>query len=451
MGKIALATLLALLLGTGTVGAQLFSSTFCSSLFTPVSSSTSQLGQEGTYTALLTISLLVVLMVMVVLGVVYAFGYALKYESLKAFTRSEVVESLFNVILIIVISTGIAFSGGAIAFISNVGLTGIASIVHYAGQAGVSAYTCNAPVFGNGGGQAATSYCYQASGAGAPAAPTCTAPCGLDTAECILPITGAETPLGPSAGVGYGAMYSCAYPVSNPIPPVQVTDTESVYLAICKNYVTNGINTGVSNVVSTGFVAAVLSDLKSWQVELQPLGLGLSFTPFGGALTTWNLVNTQTTAFEGIAGILLGVVFLLYIIFSIFPVFLYVGILLRSFPWTRAAGGTFIAIFIAFYIIFPAIIYPFSLYLQSVYSALGVSPSTFATFSLGSFPAVILQFSGASLLNEISAFAQTIASAGLQLIGILIGFLICLSLVESIAKLLGAPSMHTRGLLGKLL
>ncbi len=62
--------------------------------------------------------------------------------------------------------------------------------------------------------------------------------------------------------------------------------------------------------------------------------------------------------------------------------------------------------------------------------------------------AVLPLISGTSMLSEISGFAQTIASTGLQLMGVLIGLMISLDIVEAIGKLLGAPSTHTRSLLG---
>lgn len=149
-------------------------------------------------------------------------------------------------------------------------------------------------------------------------------------------------------------------------------------------------------------------------------------------------------------GILLMITFLLYLLYSIFPVFLYVGILLRSFPWTRAAGGTFIAMFIAFYIVFPGL-YPFSLYMQSIYITLSVPSSGLTGFSLSSLGTLLPYLSGTAMLTEIGQFAQTVAFVGLQLMGVLIGLVVSLDLVEAIAKLLGAPSMHTRSLLGKIL
>src|SRR5271157_1986426 len=379
MKIIALATLFLLVASAGadtnTLG---LPSTFCSSLFSQSSANPMSLTYAGTYASVLGVSLLVVLVVLTVLGVVYAFGMAFKVESLKAFTRSEFLESFFNILLIVVISSGIALSGAAISFISNLGLAGIQSLSSQAGSAAIS-----------------------------------------------------------------------------PAQVVQVSDTQSVYTAICNNYVTNGINTWMHDITYTGLVSIVLNSVMNFKLALTPLGEGVTFSPMAGAYPVYYFINMQIELFVAMIGIMLMVTFLLYIVYSIFPVFLYVGILLRSFPWTRAAGGTFIALFIAFYIIFPAVLFPFSLYMQNLYTALNLSPSSYTAFSVGGLlevlPFLSTFTSGSPMLNEMSGFAQTAGLVGLQLMGVLIGFVVSLDLVEAIAKLLGAPSMHTRSLLGKIL
>jgi hypothetical protein len=362
-----------LLLVVASVGAQDFPASYCPNLFSGTSSGTSSpnlLIQGSTYTGLLSISLLIVLLVLTALGIVYAFGLAFRVESLKAFTRSEVLESFLNIILIIVIGTGVAFSGSVIAFVTNVGLAGIQSVT--------------------GNTQAA-------------------------------------------------------------LAAVQPTDTQSVYTGICNNYVTKGISDIKANIEQGQIPLAVMNFVMSIGDTFEEEGNGITISPLMGAFPIVSLLSTQVAAFDAIIGLLLVIVFFLFIIYSIFPVFLYVGILLRSFPWTRAAGGTFIAMFIAFYIIFPAILYPFSLYMQSVAVTLNVPTGVYNSFGLETVLGAIPYFGGTAMLTEISGFAQTVAATGLQLMGILIGLVVSLDLVEAIGKLLGAPSAHTRSLLGKLL
>lgn len=345
-------------------------STFCSSLFSPTTQS--PLAVAGNYTTLLGISLLVVLVVLTVLGLVYGFGVAFKVDSLKSFARSEYLESFFNIVLIVLIGSGLAFAGSAISFIANLGLAGTQAITSQAGAA----------------------------------------------------------------------------------QAVQVSTVDQVYGGICNNYVYSGINVAFNNLFSAEVTSFVLSELAGMPVKMMPGGIGVRFSPLLGTIPMINVINTQIMIFEAIAGLLLAITFFLYIVYSLFPVFLYAGILLRSFPWTRAAGGAFIALFIAFYIVFPAILYPFTIYMGNFYSALGVNASGFATFSFGALlevPTALLGSNGTPMLDEMDGFAQTAGLVGLQLMGVLIGLVVSFDLVEAIGKLLGAPSAHSRTLLGKLL
>jgi hypothetical protein len=381
MRKIALAMLLLLV---SSASAFSLPSTFCSDLFTGTNANNPLLNASS-YASLLGISLLVVLMVLTVLGITYAIGMAFKVESLKNFTKSEFLESFFNIVLIVVISSGVALSGSAIAFVTNIGLAGIQSVSSQSASCGAS----------SAGGQCASSIA--------------------------------------------------------PAQAVQVTDAKSVYLGICNNYVQNGIDTSISNAVQGQVSVQILTAMLGMTFDWRISGNGVMFIPLWGIFPVVSLVNTQVGIFDAIIGMLLLITFLLYIIYSVFPVFLYVGILLRSFPWTRTAGGTLIAMFIAFYIIFPAILYPFSLYLQNLYGALSIPTSNLTGFSYSAVLAVLPLVSGTNMLSELSGFAQTLATVGLQLMGVLIGLMISLDIVEAIGKLLGAPSTHTRSLLGKLL
>jgi hypothetical protein len=250
---------------------------------------------------------------------------------------------------------------------------------------------------------------------------------------------------------GAGNKYSCVSPIA-PLGTAQVTDVKSVYIGICNNYVNTGINDMWANILQGQIPLALLNFIFSIGDKFVVEGNGIMINPLLGAFPIVSLLSTQVGAFDAIIGLLLVIVFSLFVIYSIFPVFLYAGILLRSFPWTRAAGGTFIAMFIAFYIIFPAILYPFSLYMQSVAVTLS-APSSGALSNFGFYTilGMVPYFGGTAMLTEITGFAQTVAATGLQLMGILIGLVISLDLVEAIGKLLGAPSAHTRSLLGKVL
>ncbi|MEM3876034.1 MAG: hypothetical protein QXP35_03070, partial [Candidatus Micrarchaeaceae archaeon] len=55
--------------------------------------------------------------------------------------------------------------------------------------------------------------------------------------------------------------------------------------------------------------------------------------------------------------LLFGMSIILGIIYAFFPIFLYIGIVLRAVPWTRAAGGAFLGLFAGLYIMFPIMLY----------------------------------------------------------------------------------------------
>ncbi len=343
-----------------------------------VSSTGVALGNASTYSSIISISLIVVLTMLSVLGITYALGTAFNIEPLKAFTRSELAESIFSLALILVLGPGLAFSGSVISFISNVGLASMLT----------------------------------------------------------LPSSGTAT-----------------------FPTASVTSAGDVYVALCNSYITQGTNIMISNAFTTYATFTIMEFIRSLNFPISGQFGVNEFKPFAGIFPlSKGLINGQLEAFYAMVGILLGVTFFLYVIYAIFPLLLYAGLFLRSLPWTRAAGGSFIAMFIAFYIFFPAILYPFSLYMYSSngYTPLTISSSgqaitTSSFFSVGAIGAVIPWFSGSLIVNEIYGFAQQGAAVALQMLGVLIAFVISFDLVEAFGDLLGAPSLHTRKLLGKLI
>ncbi len=162
--------------------------------------------------------------------------------------------------------------------------------------------------------------------------------------------------------------------------------------------------------------------------------------------------------------IFLGItmIFLFYTIFFLFPVFLYVGIALRSFPWTRAAGGALVSLFISFYIIFPALFYPFTLngpgsdLFTCPYSNVAkcnipsiLSDIKTTVSSLGSSinPAAI----GENFIIADQLYAEIVAYVSIEFIGLGIAFVISYDLLDSLCDILGAPSMHAERIFTRLI
>lgn len=225
-----------------------------------------------------------------------------------------------------------------------------------------------------------------------------------------------------------------------------------------------------------------------------------SFTPLGGLALFYQLLLFEESPVFVIVFMGVGTIFLFYVIYFLFPIFLYMGVLLRSFPWTRAAGGSFLALFIAFYIVFPALYYPFSAFaiapsISSQSSNAGTfvcnyenatnmaalnstgagtfttgtgciqgssSTSTSVLAYLGSniltklnafFQAVFSNFSGGgqTFITNLDLYVEVVALAVGKLIGLAISFIIAFDLLEALGDLLGSPSLTSGRLFERLI
>ena len=255
------------------------------------------------------------------------------------------------------------------------------------------------------------------------------------------------------------------------------TSAQGVYTQICMLYLDQGFNVFLSNWLPTVLTSSVLlGTLQNLKIDITLLNaIEFSFNPFAGVKVLSAILNQQAALFGGAAIMLVAVIFALVIIYFLFPLFLFVGVFLRSFPWTRAAGGTFLALFISFYIVFPALLYPFAAVMaieQTSASQLntlssGLLASTFSN-TISSFQSSTSSFffstlptseavNPAAILfsapQEINTYGQAISALGIQMLGILISATISLDLVEAFGDLLGAPSLEhgKHNILGKII
>ncbi|MGC8628671.1 MAG: hypothetical protein ACP5T4_00465 [Candidatus Micrarchaeia archaeon] len=81
-----------------------------------------KLGQQTT-SSILSISGIIVLAVLVVLSIIYAIGKGAGLPGLVMYSQREYVETLFNIILIVIIAEGTGVIDGSIAFLSNMALS----------------------------------------------------------------------------------------------------------------------------------------------------------------------------------------------------------------------------------------------------------------------------------------------------------------------------------------
>jgi hypothetical protein len=360
MGARNIVMLLGIALLIGTANAQLFNN-FCPGLFqTPVNAADAEL---------ISISLIIVLFVLTLLGIAYAVGFGFGIESLKTFCKTEFLESVFNLVLIALTASGVAFAGGGIALISEIG--GI----------------------------------------------------GLQTSS------------------------------------VNILNALGVDMAICTNYVTNGVVVVLPYVIETTVTLITLNAMRSVLISLAPNHFGFAVAPFAGIGPEISIINIELGFFMAMVAILFFVPLLLYMIYSIFPFFFYAGILLRSFPWTRAAGGAFIALFIGFYIVFPALMYPFSTYSVSGFVQIAAGSLNDLVFSVETIASTVgfisMFFVPNPLLSSIEGFGQIVGGLAVELVGLVVSLIVSLDLVEVLGDLLGSPSLssssHTRRLLSKVI
>ncbi len=406
----------AFLLLPSSVHAGLLSSltNFCN---TSITGSESAAVSSGGISGVVTISLVIVLFMLMALGIFYALGYGFGIDSVKNFTKTEMMESVFTLVIIILVGAGLAFASGAMSFVANLGLSGIqaaaSSFSGYVPAPQVSGSTCSS-----------SSYVYETS---------CSVP-GTAGSTCYTQQE-ARSQLCPQSSV------------------IAISGAGGAYRTMCTNLVGNGVATGINNIIPSMVTLFVLNIFKETTVYAMPYGMGFTFQPFAGLDPVINIVQSQLNIYFVVIMIYVGISFLLIFIYNVFPIFLYGGVLLRSFPWTRAAGGSLIAFFIAFYIIFPAILYPFTLYISTLNANIGaissISAKNIATQS--SYTAIEGLVFGAAMVSEIQGFAESVGYIGVQIIGVLIAFLISYDLVEVLGDVLGAPSLHSRNLLSKMI
>jgi hypothetical protein len=255
----------------------------------------------------------------------------------------------------------------------------------------------------------------------------------------------------------------------------------ALYTGICQNIINTQIGPSISTFILTLANLPLYSLIGSLSLTTSPATPGLSnfvptitFKPLDGVqlyyqLVVFLLLPLSITLFLGVT-----TNFLLLTIYFLFPAFLYLGVLLRSFPWTRAAGGALLALFISFYIIFPALYYPVTALASSqIYTATNSaciinSPNSgfgncqsssgiyswFLTHAISILTFIVsLPFlnPGQVFIQLIDAYISYIATAVLNLIGFSIALLISFDLLEALGDFLGSPSLTSGRLLERLI
>lgn len=348
------------------------------------------LSDFATYNFMLQFSLEIVLVVLLIIAVMYGIGTAFGLPRVLSYVRTEYLESILNIVIIVILFGGMAVLGGVISFIGNLG-------------------------------------------------------------SAVVSASGVQT-------VGSGYILTSAGSVAT-VP--------QLYNSICTVY----FNDAVLHFGGLSFLSGITliyNIMQGITISVMPNGMGFSFSPFNGLTPFQQVLSFMTPLISGAIIVEIGIIFLLALIYYLFPLFLFTGILLRCFPWTRAAGGTLLALFIGFYLFFPALLYPFASVdyrclaaqqtlcaaqgqqnlnlppvpttLTDVFKNLATAPGSAWTFLREGEFVALLDFWIFSIIN-----------ASFQIFGVVISFVISYNLLEGFADLLGAPSLSAKNLLRNLI
>ncbi|MCL4371969.1 hypothetical protein M1373_01480 [Candidatus Marsarchaeota archaeon] len=185
--------------------------------------------------------------------------------------------------------------------------------------------------------------------------------------------------------------------------------------------------------------------LASTSIGLHPNYWGIGFSPYYGAYFITQILKLLISFTGVIIALLFGVAVLLSLIYSLFPIFLYVGIVLRTIPWTRAAGGAFLGLFIGFYIFLPLII-AFVATMPPItavtVTALTSDPFTITTiFNPVSDLSALISFIHGNVVTE---FIESVVTPVMYLLlGTILAIMFSLDFAETVGDFLGAPSLST--------
>ena len=204
----------------------------------------------------------------------------------------------------------------------------------------------------------------------------------------------------------------------------------------------------------------LISVISSLTIKIEPEFFGGSFSPFAGYATVNNSIGILLNLSGAIAGLLIGMAVLMAVFYAILPFFLFAGIVLRTLPFTRAAGGAFLGLFAAFYIFFPILLHFMLATLPPSAAALGTSnfssifggASGFASSPGSAFGTFISVTSGVlSPTTLLSTVVGILVANFYAVFALIFALIISFDFMEAMGDLLGSPSLSSRNTLNRLL
>ncbi|MGC8622589.1 MAG: hypothetical protein ACP5UC_01335 [Candidatus Micrarchaeia archaeon] len=267
--------------------------------------------------------------------------------------------------------------------------------------------------------------------------------------------------------IGTFKLASSVSPTSPPTSALTSTSffSDSAFVNSC----TSAANVSIGEMPSAlGLMLqnSIISFFRSLRISIEPNHFGVAFSPFAGFSLISSVIGIMVDLAWSFVLLMAGVAMFLFIIYSFFPIFFFAGVVLRTIPWTRAAGGAFLGIFIGFFIVFPLLMeFALNIGANTIFqsscalsagTSLGSclqSQTTLTSTTFDSFTSVISApadvVDGSHLIGMF--VADVISPAIYSIIGTIISILITIDFSETMGDFLGAPSLRSADVLRKLI
>ncbi len=238
-------------------------------------------------------------------------------------------------------------------------------------------------------------------------------------------------------------------------------NSSRIFLSDCGKLAYSTINV-IPQIVYFSIYTNMWQFISSVSISYAPDEFGPNDEPFVGAYVLVGPADMVLDFASGLAAILMGVEIMLALIYSLFPFFLFLGIVLRTTPWTRAAGGSFLGLFIGFYIMLPLMLNLLLAILPTTTSQPFSTPTSISSLFgdiQRAFSNVITSLGSASgnigelfNFNATAIFIKTIGSQMLyDLLAVVLSIIVAFDFTETMGDLLGAPSLTSSSALRNLI
>ncbi|MCL5430047.1 MAG: hypothetical protein M1504_01050 [Candidatus Marsarchaeota archaeon] len=254
--------------------------------------------------------------------------------------------------------------------------------------------------------------------------------------------------------IGSFAAVNSLPPAGNFLALSPTTVSSGIFSNDCEMLLTGSQN-AIGNLVGVFLNNDLITFTSSISFGFEWSFLGFKISPLSGMDLQLTPISTITDVIMALVAIPLAGAAIVAFFYMVAPLFLYLGIVFRTFPWTRAVGGTFLGVFIAFYILFPLLLYLFAggtTVGVTSFGGGGVSQlmnTEFGNLNPGSSWTPPAGDLGIGLLMTLAQ--NVIPNVFYLLFSLVISLLISYDFMELAGDLLGAPSLSSSQALKKLI